>query len=104
MSVDLTGRWMRDAACVDRPTCQWTTDTDRPRLVQARARSRVCGGCPVRNHCAAYVVEAGVTGGFWAGQDRDILAPRRLPTAGRPVQPALPGLGPAVASSRGRVA
>jgi len=57
-----------------------------------RAMERVCGGCLVRNHCAAYAVEAAVTGGFWAGRDRDQLAPRRLDATGIPCQPALPGL------------
>jgi len=104
MSVDLTVRWMRDGACVDRPDLPWTIETDRLRVVQVRAMGRVCGGCPVRNHCAVYAVEAGVTGGFWAGQDRDVLALRRLSSVGTPVQPALPGLGLAVASGRGRVA
>ena len=92
MSVDLTGRWMRDAACVDRPDLPWTTDINSLRPVHVRAMGRVCGGCPVRNNCAAYAVEAGVTGGFPTGTDRDLLAPRRLSTAGTPVQPALPGL------------
>lgn len=80
---------MRAAACVDRPDLPWTNDADRLRPVQVRAMGRVCGGCPVRNYCAAYATEAGVTGGFWAGRDRDSLAPRRLSTVGIP---ALPGL------------
>ena len=103
MNVDLTDRWMRVASCVDRPDLPWTTDIDRLRPVQVRAMGRVCRGCPVRNHCAAYAVEAGVTGGFWAGTDRDGLAPRRLSTARKPFQPSLPGLAPVV-RQKGRVA
>ena len=104
MSVDLTGRWMRVGSCVDRPDLPCTTDTDRLRPVQVRAMSRVRGGCPVRNYCAAYATTADVTGGFWAGHDRDVLALRRLSSVGIPVEPALSGLGLAVASGRGRVA
>ena len=64
-----------------------------------RAMERVCARCPVRNHRAAYAVEAAVTGGFWAGTDRDLLAPRRLDSTGTAYQPALPGL-PAASRSR----
>ena len=93
MSVDTTSRWMPAAACLGRVDLPWTTDTDRLTAAAVRAMGRVCDRCPVRNHCAAYAVEMAVTGGFWAGRDRDTLAPRRLPSAGIPVQPSLPGLG-----------
>ena len=98
MSSDLTSRWMPDAACVARPDLPWTADTASSTRVQVRAMTRVCAACPVRNHCAAYAAEANVTGGFWAGRDRDAFAPRRLETTGTPMQPALPGLGPVIAA------
>lgn len=101
MRVDTTARWMPSAACLTRPDLPWTTDTGQSAPAALRAMERVCARCPVRNHCAAYAVEAHVTGGFWAGQDRDSLAPRRLDSTGAPYQPALPGL-PGLARSSTR--
>lgn len=91
-TIDNTGRWMPSAACLTRPDLPWTTDTSTSTRAAVRAMERVCAACSVRNHCAAYAVEAHVTGGFWAGRDRDNLTPRRFDTAGTPYQPALPGL------------
>ncbi len=92
MTVDNTARWMPSAACIRRPDLPWTTDTLLSSRAAVRGMERICRGCPVRNHCATYAVEADVAGGFWAGRDRDALAPRRLDSAGTPFQPALPGL------------
>ena len=94
MSVGNTGRWMPFAACLDRPDLPWTTDTGQLSTAQVQAMARVCSGCPVRDHCAAYAVEAHITGGFWAGSDRDPLAAGRLDCTDTPLQPALPGLTP----------
>lgn len=100
MTVDTTAGWMPQAACVARADLPWTTDTLLSTRALVRAMERVCGGCSVRNHCAAYVVEANITGGFWAGRDRDLFAPRRLDRTGTPYQPGLPGL-PGPATERG---
>jgi hypothetical protein len=94
MAVDNTGRWMALAACLARPDLPWTTDTGRLPRVQVQAMTRVCSRCPVRDHCAAYAVEVHITGGFWAGSDRDPMAPHRLDCPDTPLQPALPGLSP----------
>ena len=94
MPVDITPRWMPSAACLTRPDLPWTTDTTAMTPAAVRAMKRVCARCPVRNHCAAYAVEAAVTGGFWAGTDRDLLAPRRLNSTGTAFQPALLGMAP----------
>ena len=94
MAVDNTGRWMPLAACLARPDLPWTTDTGHLSRAQVQAMTRVCSRCPVRNHCAAYAVEARITGGFWAGSDRDPLAARRLDCTGTPLHPVLPGLSP----------
>ena len=32
----------------------------------------VCCACPVRDLCEEYVIRAGITGGFWAGQSREL--------------------------------
>ena len=95
MAVNSTGRWMPFAACLPRPDLPWTTDTGHLFPAQVQAMTRVCSRCPVRNHCAAYAVEAHITGGFWAGSDRDALAASRLDCTDTPLQPALPGLSPA---------
>ena len=94
MSVHNAGRWMSLAACLARPDLPWTTDTGHLSRAQVRAMTRVCSRCPVRNHCAAYAVEAHITGGFWAGSDRDPLAARRLDCTDIPLQPARQGLSP----------
>ena len=94
MAVDNTSRWMPQAARLVRPDLPWTTDTGSSSRAQVHAMTRVCSRCPVRNHCATYVVEAHITGGFWAGSDRDALAASRLDCTDTPLQPALPGLSP----------
>ena len=60
--------WMTDAACVDRPALPWLAD--RPNPVETRAMALLCGVCPVRPECAAYVTAADITAGFWAGRNR----------------------------------
>jgi hypothetical protein len=94
MIVDNTGRWMPLAGCLARLDLPWTTDTGHLSRAQVHAMTCVCSRCPVRNHCAAYAVEAHITGGFWAGSDRDALAASRLDCTDTPLQPALPGLSP----------
>ena len=94
MTVDNTGRWMPLAACLARPDLPWTTDTSSSSRAQVQAMTRVCSACAVHNHCAVYAVEAHITGGFWAGSDRDPLAACRLDCTDTPLQPALPGLPP----------
>lgn len=63
-------RWTGHAACLDAPDLPWTHDDPSPSDVAAMAA--VCRSCPVRLACAAYATTDGVTGGFWAGQDRDL--------------------------------
>jgi len=87
--------WMVDAACAGRPELPWTTDTAELAAGEADAMARVCQVCPARLACLAYVAAAEVTGGTWAGADRDPAAtvPVELTTAGGgPVQLGLPGL------------
>jgi hypothetical protein len=94
MIVDNADRWMPLAACLASRDLPWTTDTNHVSPAQMQAMTRVCSACPVRNHCAAYAVEAHITGGFWAGSDRDPLAARQLDCPDTPLRPALPGLSP----------
>lgn len=74
--------WMADAWCARVPNLPWLTDTEHlpRRLVEQMAA--ICGACPVRTQCAAYVDAAEVSGGFWAGVDRapsDVWVDRPLP-------------------------
>ena len=71
-------RWMRHGSCLAAPGLPWTSDTrevpsvlteDQADLVEEM--TTICGSCPVRLACTAYVCNSKVTGGFWAGADRD---------------------------------
>ena len=79
-------RWMHRATCVDRLDLPWTTDTADLPVGAPAAMATVCAECPVRDACAGFVVAAGITGGTWAGLDRN-------PNLRIPVQDPLPGLG-----------
>jgi hypothetical protein len=63
--------WMREAACSRFPHFPWTADTGTAPDVLVDLMREVCAGCPVADACAAYVQTAKVTGGWWAGEDRD---------------------------------
>ena len=69
--------WMDDAACA-RPAHRglpWLDDAHTIPPVLVDLMGDVCATCPVLAGCAGYVTQADVTGGFWAGADRDPLAP-----------------------------
>jgi hypothetical protein len=66
-----TPDWMSDAACARIPHLPWTTDTHRAPDVLVDIMREVCAACPVAAACAAYVDTASITGGWWAGEDRD---------------------------------
>lgn len=63
--------WMRHGACLDMPGLPWTSDTDHVPTVLVQEMTAICEACPVRLACAAHVAGGHVTGGFWAGADRD---------------------------------
>ena len=65
-------RWMTAALCTAVPGLPWTTDTDRTTPAQRSAMRRICAACPVLTDCAGYADSAGMTGGWWAGIDRDL--------------------------------
>ncbi len=60
--------WMDHAACADRADLPWLDD--EPSIAGLLGMTRTCEACPVAGACRAYVREAQVTGGFWAGKDR----------------------------------
>lgn len=84
--VRVDDRWMHQAACVDRLDLPWITDTIDLHPGDAAAMAEVCRGCPVRDACLTYVRAVPVTGGTWAGKDRN-------PNLRTPVQDPLPGMG-----------
>jgi hypothetical protein len=63
--------WLSLAACTARPELPWTADPDGVGPWDAESMRDVCWSCPVRVECAAYVVEAEVDAGWWAGAHRD---------------------------------
>jgi hypothetical protein len=74
----LRADWLRSAACATRPGLPWTEDTDTVPEVAVEQMKAVCMACPVRSLCDLYVVALDVSGGFWAGRDRDPELPDRL--------------------------
>jgi len=63
--------WMRHGSCLATPGLPWTSDTREVPSVLVEEMTAICGSCPVRLACTAYVCDRNVTGGFWAGADRD---------------------------------
>ena len=63
--------WMSHAACARFPDLPWTADTGTAPDVLVDIMREVCDQCPVRLACAAYVEAERITGGWWAGEDRD---------------------------------
>ena len=63
--------WMSDAACARCAALPWSADTGTAPDVLVDLMREVCAGCPVANACAAYVETGNITGGWWAGEDRD---------------------------------
>lgn len=66
--------WMAGAACARRPDLPWTTDTADVSAWDAATMRTLCQHCPVLFDCLDAVDYLGVTGGWWAGRDRDPYA------------------------------
>lgn len=65
--------WMKRASCATtRPDLPWLHDSHAVSDDDARTMARVCGHCPVFTKCVRHAAETNVTGGYWAGLDRDI--------------------------------
>lgn len=62
--------WMRDATCarVDLP---WTADSTRVPPVLVMLMQEACAQCPVLEQCTDYVAVQRISGGWWAGKDRN---------------------------------
>jgi hypothetical protein len=62
--------WMTDAACLGSPGLPWTEEPGRfPRFL-LRDMAATCADCPVLARCEAFVEEAHITAGFWAGRSQ----------------------------------
>lgn len=55
--------WVTDAICVQVGPDPWFVE----RGESARPAKRVCGGCPVRQQCLQYALDAHITEGIWGG-------------------------------------
>lgn len=64
--------WMDLAACPDRSDLPWTLDRDQVRPSQTIEMKLVCRGCLAFYECRDYVDCEAVTGGFWAGEHREL--------------------------------
>ena len=63
--------WTTCAACAELPHLPWTRDEVDIPAWDALTMSVVCDNCPVRTSCEAAVIAWDITGGWWAGRDRD---------------------------------
>lgn len=71
MAPDQHPGWMRLAACPSRLDLPWLADTEQVSAWEVIGMRSVCATCPVFVLCRAHVHATGVTGGWWAGTDRD---------------------------------
>ena len=81
--------WMADALCRQHPDLGWLKDEHMLGLGEISTMDAICANCPVRSQCERFVAEQGISGGFWAGEDRDVVQDRRRWGEQRP----LPGMG-----------
>ncbi len=73
--------WMVDAACIGHAALPWTENPTRVPGVLVDLMADVCASCPVRRECAAYVVDARITAGWWAGRSVNGFRHPHTPTA-----------------------
>lgn len=62
--------WMTEALCATQAyrALPWAADgVGQVRTAAPRMR-QVCDSCPVRQACERFVIDAGVSAGFWAGR------------------------------------
>lgn len=63
--------WMADGACTAMPGLPWIDCPSRVPPFVADLMAETCAHCPVLGRCAAFVEEAGITAGYWAGESQD---------------------------------
>jgi hypothetical protein len=67
--------WQRYTLCSITPELPWTRDEADLTTDDADRIRAVCAQCPVRLACRAYADANNMTGGWWAGEDRDPDSP-----------------------------
>ncbi|WP_409482776.1 hypothetical protein [Arsenicicoccus dermatophilus] len=98
-------RWDSHAACATRLDLPWLSDHADVHPWDAATMAAVCAACPVVLDCLAAVDALDVTGGWWAGTDRDPHAHTAdtAPTWATPATPtpaAPASVAPAAAARR----
>jgi hypothetical protein len=78
--LEFDTRWMREAACTRHPGLPWTENPIRVTPQQVDRMRAVCVSCPVLDRCEAFIDEARVTAGLWAGRRLDGRRPADYPT------------------------
>lgn len=63
--------WTARAACASRLDLPWLTDAGDVTPWEAATMQAICAGCPALFDCLGAVDALDVSGGWWAGADRD---------------------------------
>jgi|JI102314A2RNA_FD_contig_31_9505283_length_2105_multi_3_in_0_out_0_2 hypothetical protein len=63
--------WQALGSCGARAELPWTAEPDQVGPWDAESMRSLCRACPARAECAAYVAQADVCAGWWAGTNRD---------------------------------
>ena len=67
-------QWMAQGSCVELPGLPWLEDHERVTPIQAETMRQVCYSCAVFYECQDFVACEEITGGFWAGQHREVCS------------------------------
>lgn len=62
--------WMADGSCAARRDLPWLQDGKDITAWEDLTMRWICEECPVRQACQAFVRDAKISGGFWAGHHR----------------------------------
>lgn len=73
-------RWMAPGACVGHSALPWTENLSHVPEILIDIMRNLCAGCPVRDQCAAFAVEAEITAGWWAGRSLNRFSVTHPPT------------------------
>lgn len=74
--------WLLFAACADEdPELFFPITHGGPAVAQTERAKAVCAGCPVRDECLAWALEAGMDYGIFGGRTADER--RAIPPAAR---------------------
>jgi hypothetical protein len=77
--------WMRLAVCQAFPELPWLSDHDQVTDVDRLRMVAACRSCGAFERCSAFVTRDSITGGFWAGEFRDVPEDAHVPSDRAPV-------------------